>query len=128
MTTLLFGAQWVNLAQSVLLMGAFFLLLLAGWPATDFMRRWEQRVLLSARWFVVAALASGVTVLCTQTALFEGRPEAAKPAAPKDEYTELNVRATGGGQLTPADKNKLNELYQVRLAAAEAATPSAEEE
>jgi hypothetical protein len=30
MTTLLFGALWVNLAQSVLLMGAFFLLLLAG--------------------------------------------------------------------------------------------------
>ena len=77
MTTLLFGAQWVNLAQSVLLMGAFFLLLLAGRPATDFMRRWEQRVLSSARWFVVVALASGVTVLATRTALFEGRPEAA---------------------------------------------------
>jgi putative copper resistance protein D len=80
MTTLLFGAQWVNLSQCVLLMGAFFLLLLAGRPATGFMRRWEQRVLSSARWLVVVALASGVIVLATQTGLFEGRPEAALEA------------------------------------------------
>src|SRR5215831_8551815 len=80
MTTLLFGALWVNLAQCVLLTGAFSVLLLAGRPATDFMRRWEQRVLSSARWFVVVAVASGVTVLATQTALFEGRPEAALDA------------------------------------------------
>ena len=77
MTTLLFGAQWVHLAQCVLLTGAFFLLLLAGPPTTDFMRRWEQRVLGATRWFVVVALASGVVVLAAQTALFEGRPEAA---------------------------------------------------
>ena len=50
MTTLLFGAQWVHLAQCVLLTGAFFLLLLAGRPASDFMRQWEQRVLRWARW------------------------------------------------------------------------------
>ena len=61
MTTLLFGAQWVNLAQCVLLTGAFFLLLLAGRPATDFMRRWEQRVLSwrdgswSLRWLRVSS-------------------------------------------------------------------------
>lgn len=77
MTTLLFGALWVNLAQCVLLTGAFFLLLLAGRPATDFMRQWEQRVLSWARYLVVIALASGVIVLATQTGLFEGRPEAA---------------------------------------------------
>jgi len=77
MTTLLFGAQWVHLAQCVLLTGAFFLLLLAGQPATDFMRRWEQRVLCWARWLVVVALASGGAALATQTALFEGRAEAA---------------------------------------------------
>ncbi|MBV8615305.1 MAG: c-type cytochrome [Acetobacteraceae bacterium] len=77
MTTLLFGAEWVNLAQCVLLTGAFFLLLLAGQPATDVMRGWEHRVLSWARWVVVVALASGVAVLATQTALFEGRPEAA---------------------------------------------------
>jgi hypothetical protein len=35
MTTLLFGALWVNLAQCVLLTGAFSLLLLAGPPASD---------------------------------------------------------------------------------------------
>jgi putative copper export protein/peroxiredoxin/mono/diheme cytochrome c family protein len=80
MTTLLFGAQWAHLAQCVLLTGAFFLLLLAGQPATDFMRRWEQRVLSWARWFVVVALASGGVVLATQTGLFEGRPEAALEA------------------------------------------------
>jgi putative copper export protein/mono/diheme cytochrome c family protein/peroxiredoxin len=80
MTTLLFGAEWVHLVQCVLLTGAFSLLLLAGRPATCFMRRWEQRVLCSARWLVVVALASGVTVLATQTGLFEGRPEAALEA------------------------------------------------
>jgi putative copper resistance protein D len=80
MTTLLFGAQWASLAQCVLLTGVFSLLLLAGRPANDFMRRWEQRVLYWARWFVVVALASGIIVLATQTGLFEGRPEAALEA------------------------------------------------
>src|SRR5215470_778247 len=56
MTTLLFGALWVNLAQCVLLTGAFSLLLLAGRPPTDFMRQWERRVLSWARWLVVVAL------------------------------------------------------------------------
>jgi hypothetical protein len=65
MTTLLFGALWVHLAQCVLLNGAFFLLLLAGPPATDFIRLWEQRVLCWARWLVILALASGAAVsLC----------------------------------------------------------------
>jgi putative copper resistance protein D len=77
MTTLLFGAQWVHLAQCVLLTGAFFLMLLAGRPATDFMRHWEQRVLCWARWYVVVALASGAVVLAAEAGLFEGRPEAA---------------------------------------------------
>jgi putative copper export protein/mono/diheme cytochrome c family protein/peroxiredoxin len=77
MTTLLFGALWVHLAQCVLLNGAFFLLLLAGPPATDFMRLWEQRVLCWARWLVILALASGAAVLVARAGLFEGRPEAA---------------------------------------------------
>ena len=77
MTHLLLGAQWVHLAQCVLLTGAFFLLILAGPPATDFMRQWELRVLSGTRWFVVAALVSGIVILAAQTALFEGRPEAA---------------------------------------------------
>ncbi|MFL5279545.1 MAG: CopD family protein [Rhodopila sp.] len=77
MTTLLFGAQWIHLAQCVLLTGAFFLLLLAGQPRTDVMRRWEQRVLCWARWLVIVALASGAVVLAARTGLFEGRPEAA---------------------------------------------------
>src|SRR3978361_307921 len=77
MTTLLFGALWVHLAQCVLLTGAFFLLLLAGPPATDFIRLWEQRVLCWARWLVILALASGAAVLAARAGLFEGRPEAA---------------------------------------------------
>jgi putative copper export protein/mono/diheme cytochrome c family protein/peroxiredoxin len=77
MTALLFGAQWVHLAQCVFLTGAFFLLLLAGQPTTDFMRRWEQRVLCWTRLLVFVALASGVAVLAAQAGLFEGRPEAA---------------------------------------------------
>ncbi len=76
MTALLFGARWIHLAQCVLLTGAFFLLLLAGRPSTDFMRRWERRVLHWARWLVIVALASGITVLAAQAGLFEGRPEA----------------------------------------------------
>src|SRR3954452_9717150 len=77
MTTLLLGAQWIHLAQCVLLTGAFFLLLLAGQPRTDVMRRWEQRVLRWARWLVIVALTSGAVVLAARTGLFEGRPEAA---------------------------------------------------
>jgi putative copper export protein/mono/diheme cytochrome c family protein/peroxiredoxin len=77
MTTLLFSAQWVHLALGVLLTGAFFLLLLAGSPQTDFMRGWERRVLNWARWLVIAALASGVVVMTAQTAVFEGHPGAA---------------------------------------------------
>ncbi len=77
MTTLLFGAQWVDLALGVLLTGAFFLLLLAGPPQTDFMRDWERRVLYWARWLVIAALASGIVVMAAQTAVFEGRRGAA---------------------------------------------------
>jgi len=61
----------------VLLTGAFFLLLLAGPPQTDFMRGWERRVLYWARWLVIAALASGIVVMAAQTAVFEGRPGAA---------------------------------------------------
>jgi putative copper export protein/mono/diheme cytochrome c family protein/peroxiredoxin len=77
MTTLLFGAQWVHLALGVLLTGAFFLLLLAGPPQTDFMRGWERRVLYWSRWLVIAALASGVVVMAAHTAVFEGRLGAA---------------------------------------------------
>jgi putative copper resistance protein D len=74
---MLFGAQWAHLALSVLLTGAFFLLLLAGPPQTDFMCGWERRVLRWARWLVIAALASGVVVMAAQTAVFEGLPGAA---------------------------------------------------
>jgi hypothetical protein len=77
MTALPFCAQWVHLVLCVLLTGAFFLLLLAGPPETDFMRGWERRVLYRARWLAIAALASGIVVMAAQTAVFEGRPGAA---------------------------------------------------
>jgi putative copper resistance protein D len=41
------------------------------------MRGWERRALNRARWLVIAALASGVVVMATQTAVFEGLPGAA---------------------------------------------------
>jgi putative copper resistance protein D len=77
MTTLLFAAQWIHLVLCVLLTGAFSFLLLAGQPQTAFTRQWEQRVLRCAWFIVVGALVSGVVVMSTQTALFEGRPAAA---------------------------------------------------
>jgi putative copper export protein/mono/diheme cytochrome c family protein/peroxiredoxin len=77
MTTLLLVAEWVHLAQCVLLTGAFFLLLLAGPPTTHVARRWERWVLGATRGIVLVALASGAVVLAAQTTLFEGRPEAA---------------------------------------------------
>ena len=96
MTTLLFGAQWVHVAQCVLLTGAFFLLLLAGRPATDFMRHWEQRVLRGARWYVIVALASGAIVLAAEAGLFEGRPEAAlEPRAIWHAMLETRVGSYG---------------------------------
>ena len=77
MTLLLLVAEWVHLVQCVLLTGAFFLLLLAGQPTSHAARRWERWVLGATGVFVVVALTSGVVVLAAQTALFEGRPEAA---------------------------------------------------
>lgn len=77
MTVLLFGALWVHIAASVLLTGAFSVLLLAGPPPNPGMRRWEQRVLSWARRLVAIALLSGFVWLASRTAEFEGRPGAA---------------------------------------------------
>ncbi|MCC6611233.1 MAG: CopD family protein [Burkholderiales bacterium] len=77
MTAVLFTAFGIHLAACVLATGAFFLLLLAGLPATGLMCRWERQVLSGARWLVLVALGSGAVWLAARTALFEGRPDAA---------------------------------------------------
>jgi putative copper resistance protein D len=77
MRQFLLTALWVHLAASVLLVGPFFLLLLAGQSDRPTARRWEETVVVWARRFVLVALASGIAVLLARTAVFEGRAEAA---------------------------------------------------
>jgi putative copper export protein/mono/diheme cytochrome c family protein/peroxiredoxin len=77
MRALLLGAVWVHLASSVLLVGALFLLLLAG-PRTDAtMRRWERSVVVRSRLLILIALVAGLVWLVARTAAFENRPGAA---------------------------------------------------
>src|SRR5262245_66406140 len=77
MRPLLLGAVWVHLASSVLLVGALFLLLLAG-PRTDAtLRRWERSVVVWSRLLVLVALVAGLVWLLARTSVFENRPGAA---------------------------------------------------
>jgi putative copper resistance protein D len=77
MRVLLLAALWAHLASSVLLVGAFAMLLLAGQPRTATARRWDQTLVRGARLLVLAALGSGVVWLLLRTAAFENRPQAA---------------------------------------------------
>jgi putative copper export protein/mono/diheme cytochrome c family protein/peroxiredoxin len=77
MKALLLGAVWVYLASSVLLVGALFLLLLAGPGAAVTIRRWERPVVLWSRGLVVVAIVAGLVWLVARTAVFENRPGAA---------------------------------------------------
>lgn len=77
MRLLLLAALWIHLAASVQLVGAFFMLLLAGPSARPTARRWEGTVMTWSRLLVLVALASGVVGLLARTAVFEGRPQAA---------------------------------------------------
>jgi putative copper export protein/mono/diheme cytochrome c family protein/peroxiredoxin len=70
-------ARWVHLTSSIFLVGASAMIVIAGPSDRATARRWEHRVLSSARGLAVAALASGLVVLAVQTALFEGRAAAA---------------------------------------------------
>src|SRR5262245_66321215 len=77
MRALLLSAVWVHLASSVLLVGALFLLLLAG-PRMDApMRRWERSVVDWSRLLILIALVAGFVWLVVRTAVFENRPGAA---------------------------------------------------
>src|SRR5262245_3508663 len=77
MRALLLVALWVHLAASVLLVGSFFMLLLAGRSDRPTTRRWEATVMAWARLLALVALASGIVGLLARTAVFEGRPQAA---------------------------------------------------
>jgi putative copper resistance protein D len=77
MRALLLAALWVHLGSSVLLVGAFAMLLLAGQPRTATPRRWDQTLARGARLLVLVAFGSGVVWLLLRTAAFENRPQAA---------------------------------------------------
>jgi len=77
MRTLLLTALWTNLASSVLVVGAFWMLLLAGLPREPTARRWAETLVRGGRWLVVVAIGSGLVWLLARTALFENRPHAA---------------------------------------------------
>ena len=77
MRLLLLAALWVHLASSVMLVGAFFMLFLAGPSDRPTARRWEATVMAWSRLLVLVALGSGIVALLARTAVFEGRPEAA---------------------------------------------------
>jgi putative copper export protein/mono/diheme cytochrome c family protein len=80
MKALLLGALWVHLAASVGLVGAFFMLLLAGPARGATARRWDRDIVRLTRVLVFVALASGGVWLLVRTALFENRPAAALEA------------------------------------------------
>jgi putative copper export protein/peroxiredoxin/cytochrome c5 len=77
MRALLLTTLWVHLASSVLLMGAFFMLLLAGPSSVPTGRRWEEAVVAWSRLLLFVALGSGIVWLLVRTAVFENRPQAA---------------------------------------------------
>jgi putative copper resistance protein D len=77
MRLVLLGATWIHLAASVLLTGAFSVLLLAGPSKRPTARRWERTVAAYANLILLVALGSGIAWLLARTAVFEGRPEAA---------------------------------------------------
>ncbi len=77
MRALLLAALWAHLASSVLLMGAFSMLLLAGVPGAPTARRWDETVVRWGRLLVLAAIGSGIVWLLVRTAIFENRPHAA---------------------------------------------------
>jgi putative copper export protein/mono/diheme cytochrome c family protein/peroxiredoxin len=74
---LLLGALWFHLASSVLLVGAFFMPLLAGPPRSPTARRWDETVVAWSRVLVLVAIGTGIVWLLLRTAGFENRPAAA---------------------------------------------------
>ncbi|PYN28332.1 MAG: hypothetical protein DMD99_00090 [Candidatus Rokuibacteriota bacterium] len=77
MKGLLLGVFWAHLASCVLLVGAFFMLLLASRPMATTARCWDRRLVRGSRLLVFVAMGSGVVWLLVRTAIFENRPQAA---------------------------------------------------
>jgi putative copper export protein/mono/diheme cytochrome c family protein len=77
MTALLLGIFWVHLASCVLLVGAFFMLLLGGLPKAASARDWDRRLVRWSRLVVFVAMGSGILWLLVRTAVFENRIQAA---------------------------------------------------
>src|SRR5437867_2066453 len=66
-----------HLASSVLVVGTFFVLLLAGPSGAPTACRWEGAMVVWGRHLLLVALGSGIVWLLVRTALFEGRAQAA---------------------------------------------------
>jgi putative copper export protein/mono/diheme cytochrome c family protein len=77
MKGLLLGVFWTHLASCVLLVGTFFMLLLASLPVTTTARCWDRRLVRWSRLLAFVAIGSGVVWLLMRTAVFENRPQAA---------------------------------------------------
>ena len=77
MTRLLFAVFWVHLVSGVLLVGMFFMLLLAGRPRGATARGWDRSLVRWSRLLVFIAIGSGIVWLMVRTAVFENRPGAA---------------------------------------------------
>ena len=77
MRALLLGALSLHLGACVLLVGTFFMPLLAGASPAPTVRRWEATLLAWSRRLVLLALASGYVWLLARTSVFENRPAAA---------------------------------------------------
>jgi len=77
MRILLLTALSAHLASSVLVVGTFFMLLLAGPSRAPTARRWEGAMVVWGRLLLLVALGSGIVWLLVRTALFEGRAQAA---------------------------------------------------
>ena len=54
MSRLLIAALWVHLLSCVLLVGTFFMLLLAGPPVRPFARGWEETVVARSRMLAIS--------------------------------------------------------------------------
>ncbi len=87
------AVRWIHLAAAILVVGAFSATIIAGRPPRPTAIAWERRVLGWGRGLLVLAVVSGLGVLAYQTAVVEGRAEAAgEPGA----LLKLLLETTGG--------------------------------
>ncbi|TMK24008.1 MAG: c-type cytochrome [Actinobacteria bacterium] len=80
MRAVLLTALCVHLASCALLVGAFFMLLLAGPARAATACQWDRTLVRWSRLLVIVAIGSGIVWLLVRTAVFENRPRAALEA------------------------------------------------